>query len=143
MEDCKPHGVLIRCLQITADRMPYSQAHSDSAIIRCLMQDVRPASIKDLDLSESIQSLLNICWSKAPAGRPTASACSQTLRREIGAGTIGDDDPIDSRSSVKRRAPETVADYSERASKRDKTQKYGEVGDDCESDPIPSFRGHR
>lgn len=52
--------------------------------MRCLMQDVKPTSTKDLRLSERLRSLLDICWAKIPTERPAAIVCSQALQDELG-----------------------------------------------------------
>ncbi|KAG8900131.1 hypothetical protein FRC00_014338 [Tulasnella sp. 408] len=73
-------GCLI--LETLTDIIPYAQKRIDHAVLLALSSKVLPANLESLSIpSPELKALLGKCWSFAPADRPSAQACLETMSK--------------------------------------------------------------
>lgn len=79
---CSHDGVFrlgLYAKQIIFDRLPYSGAKNDYAVLLDLAQKILPADPYTLPVSETMKNLFLKCWESEPPGRPSIQQCLQSL----------------------------------------------------------------
>lgn len=66
-------------LEILFDKLPYSGAKNEYAILLDLAQQILPADPFSFSVSETMKNLFEKCWHPDPPSRPTIQQCLQSL----------------------------------------------------------------